>query len=118
MFIKEKKLGGAIFFVLVCLIISLALAAVLIGYTLFSYKSGQKNQTAGGVGKNPVFSNEQEQALKNLGVAPNSLPTQFSPAQMDCITKALGETRTKEIFEQKAIPQTNELLLASPCLRI
>ena len=118
MFIKERKVKGAIFFVLVCLVISLALTAVLIGYTLFSYKSGQKNQTAGGMDKNSVFSNEQEQALKNLGVTSSSLPKQFSPAQMDCITKALGEARTKEIFEQKVIPQTNELLLASPCLRI
>ncbi len=64
---------------------------------------------------NPLLTSNQAAALQKLGIDPNKLPTQITPAMENCFTAALGQTRVNEI-KAGAAPTPIDLFKAKSCL--
>lgn len=64
----------------------------------------------------PVLSDTQEKALQTIGIDPATLPTEITPAQMECFEAALGSARVAEI-QAGATPTPTEFFKARHCLQ-
>ncbi len=86
------------------LIIVLATIYMTDGYGIRSLLSGSSSSSSasdssasGGVDKNPMLSESQEQVLEKIGVDPASLPSEITPEMEVCFEEKLGKERTDEI---------------------
>lgn len=62
----------------------------------------------------PLLSDEQEQMLESIGINPQIVPTEITPAMEDCARNALGDERVEAII-QGATPSAIDLLKAQSC---
>lgn len=62
-----------------------------------------------------TLSQAQKDALLNLGIPPEAVPTVISAEQEQCFIQVLGEERVKEI-KAGAIPGTFEFIKAQSCI--
>lgn len=65
--------------------------------------------------KNPLLSEEQEQALETFGIDPASVPSEITPEQEQCFEAELGEERVDEI-RAGASPKPTEFFKTEHCL--
>ena len=63
----------------------------------------------------PSLTPGQENALRFIGIDPNTLPTEITETQRACFERALGEARVAEIVAG-ATPSVIELFSAQSCL--
>ncbi len=61
------------------------------------------------------MSDNQAKALEAVGIAPESVPAQFTPAQIQCFTQILGEQRVNEI-KAGDTPTPTEFFKAKECV--
>ena len=64
---------------------------------------------------NPLLTDDQENALRQIGVDPASLPTEITPEMEKCFEETLGKARVLEIVVGDT-PSPLELLKAKNCL--
>jgi hypothetical protein len=62
----------------------------------------------------PLLSESQEQMLESIGINPQVVPTEITPAMEDCARDALGNERVDQII-QGAAPNAVDLLKAQSC---
>lgn len=61
------------------------------------------------------LSDNQTKALESVGIAPESVPSQFTPEQVTCFTRILGEQRVNEI-KGGDMPTPAEYFTAKECI--
>ena len=61
------------------------------------------------------LTSDQANALKAIGVDPNSLPTTITPEQEECFVKIFGQTRVNEI-KAGDTPTATEFIKGTSCL--
>ena len=61
------------------------------------------------------LTSDQANALKAIGVDPNSLPTTITPEQEECFVKIFGQTRVNEI-KAGGTPTATEFIKGTSCL--
>jgi hypothetical protein len=62
----------------------------------------------------PFLNQEQELFLQNIGIDPESIPTEITKEQEQCAFEALGAQRIQEI-KSGATPSITEILKVKPC---
>jgi len=62
-----------------------------------------------------VMTDKQEQALESIGISPESVPTQFTPEQIECFIGVLGEERVNDI-KAGDTPTPAEFYQAKDCV--
>ena len=65
--------------------------------------------------KNPNLSPTQEKALETIGVPPENIPSSFTPEQVTCFEKILGQERVVEI-KAGDTPTATEFYKAKECI--
>lgn len=65
--------------------------------------------------KNPVLNQNQEAALKAVGIDPAAIPTQVSAEQENCFEATIGQERVNEI-KAGDIPTAAEIFAGRNCL--
>lgn len=65
--------------------------------------------------KNPNLSPTQEKALETIGVPPENIPSSFTPEQVACFEKILGQERVVEI-KAGDTPTATEFYKAKECI--
>lgn len=65
--------------------------------------------------KNPSLSPTQEKALETIGVPPENIPSSFTPEQVSCFEKILGQERVAEI-KAGDTPTATEFYKAKECI--
>lgn len=66
---------------------------------------------------NPLLNESQENTLEAIGVEPETLPTEITPAMQVCFVEKLGATRAQEIKDGDS-PTATDYLKAKSCLEI
>ncbi len=66
-------------------------------------------------GKNPNLSPTQEKALESVGIEPENVSTSFTPEQITCFEKILGQERVAEI-KAGDTPTATEFYKAKGCI--
>lgn len=66
-------------------------------------------------GKNPSLSPTQEKALETIGVPPENISSSFTPEQVACFEKILGQERVVEI-KAGDTPTATEFYKAKECI--
>lgn len=62
-----------------------------------------------------VMTDKQEQALQAVGISPEAVPAQFTPEQIECFVKILGEERVNDI-KAGDTPTAAEFFQAKDCV--
>ena len=62
----------------------------------------------------PSLTNQQEVILESIGIDPQDVPTEISPAQQKCAVDILGEERATEIVTG-GTPTVSEIFKVKPC---
>lgn len=69
------------------------------------------------VDSNPLLNESQENTLEAIGVEPESLPTEITPAMQVCFVEKLGAERAQEIADGDS-PTPGDYLKAKACLSL
>jgi hypothetical protein len=65
--------------------------------------------------KNPILSPNQEKALETVGINPSTIPSSFTPEQIQCFEEKLGKERVEEI-KNGDTPTATEMIKGKGCL--
>lgn len=66
---------------------------------------------------NPLLTESQETSLEVIGVDPESLPSEITPAMQICFVEKLGAERAQEIADGDS-PTPGDYLKAKACLNV
>ncbi len=66
---------------------------------------------------NPLLNESQENTLEAIGVEPETLPTEITPAMQVCFVEKLGAERAQEIADGDS-PTPGDYLKAKACLSL
>lgn len=72
------------------------------------------NSTVPGINTG-ILNDQQEKALESVGISPESVPTQFTPEQIECFIGVLGEERVNDI-KAGDTPTAAEFYQAKDCV--
>lgn len=67
--------------------------------------------------KNPLLNQSQENNLEAIGIAPESLPSEITPAMQVCFVEKLGAERAQEIADGDS-PTAMDYIKAKSCLSV
>lgn len=88
---------GVIFFIIILLGILFFITDPLNLKPMIFSESSSSSNTNAQADSHPLLNDSQEQALKNFGIDPSSVPSEITAEQEACFTAALGEERVAEI---------------------
>ena len=124
---KQGLRAWQIFFIIVGIIstvliffIAILIAAVLIikPWNIDIAKTGSAliNPSAKSTGyDHPLLSPSQQALLQSVGINPEDIPPELTPAQETCIADALGAERASALISG-ASPEMNDVLKAKHCI--
>jgi FtsZ-interacting cell division protein ZipA len=69
------------------------------------------------VDSNPLLNESQENTLEAIGVEPETLPTEITPAMQVCFVEKLGAERAQEIADGDS-PTPGDYVRAKACLSL
>ncbi len=79
-----------------------------------TYTTGEAGSDASGVNTG-IMTDKQEQALQSVGISPEAVPSQFTPEQIECFVKILGQERVDDI-KAGDTPTAAEFYQAKDCV--
>ncbi len=116
---------GVVFFCLLCYVGYLLYSGQVSTQTLLtSYQQVQSSTTISSTSPNevdkvedahPYLSASQEAALRTVGISPEVLPNSLTTSQKECLIRAVGEARAKEIMAG-SFPSPMEIYQGRSCL--
>lgn len=79
--------------------------------------TGTTTQETNQEDKNPLLNESQENTLEAIGVDPQSLPSEITPAMQVCFVEKLGAERAQEIADGDS-PNAMDYIKAKSCLSV